>query len=192
MKLFSTLNVVETIKLLKRLRSVKAQYQYPPDLLSARRAEFLGQASAAGLNIEGSKSGAQIQSGSVHFVEKILQYVLAGMVTVLSVTAAYTYREDIRNFFLPDQNDMQIVETPLEVSLPLPSEPAPTPTITLPPTETPALILSTPELKPKPINTSTPPNPKPISTSTPPNPKPISTSTPPGLHLGQTKTPKPK
>ena len=172
MKLPSMLNRKETIKLLKRLESVKAEY--PVDMLAARRAAFLEQASSAGVGIDGTKLGAQVLSKSAHLVEKALQYILVGMLAGLSVATAYVYREDISEFLFPKQSEGMIIDALPISTLEIPSS-SPMPTMTLTPTAMPVYIPST----------STPKSDS--------NPNPVGTSTPtvPGLHLGQTKTPKP-
>jgi len=181
MKLLNPLHLIETIKLLKRLKFVKAQY--PADLLAARRAGFIKQINTTHLNIKDSKTGAQVLNNlPMNRLETVLQLILAGMVLAVSVAAAYVYRDELRDFLLPDSTEVQIFNTVLPSQEPSSIAAPSTTTHTHIPTSTPISSLATKE--PSTSNSTLP--------TTEPTSAPMATETNPGLHLGQTKTPKPK
>jgi len=165
--------------------------QYPPELLAARRADFVtklksmqstvttetsGSSSSSSSTSTPSTSGSEMFGVPVHTLETVLQYVLAGMVALLIATAAYVYRDELLALLNNEPTpEIQLVDTPLPATteLAIPSDTA-TASSTAP------SVLATPE----------PEQNQPVSTEpAPTDPQP--TPTKPGLRLGNTKTPKP-
>ena len=169
MKFINPLKLKETIKLLRRLKSVKTQY--PADLLSTRRTRFINEVKARKISIKESK--LNMEAVNNYGLETVLQVILVGMVSILIVVAAYTYRDELYDLFLPNGTEVPIVNTVLPHQDDFLITPLPSATHTATSTPVPSRTE-----KPKSISTETRSN-------------PISTPTNPGLHLGQTKTPKP-
>ena len=181
MKLTNPLELRNVIKLLKGLKSVKAQY--PSDLLAARRAQFVKEINATKISIKESKANTLTPNN--FGLETILQFVLAGMVSMLIVAAAYVYQDELSDFFLPKSTEVPIISTIPSTQDAFPI--IPSSVVTFTPTSTPTPISIREESNPEP--TEIKPDPKPTASNpTETNP----TETNPGLHLGQTKTPKPK
>jgi hypothetical protein len=191
------MNQSELFALLGQLKNKKVEY--PDDLLEARRAGFVAQITAMGSTLQsghgeggsgsssgsggsggtGGTGGTSIPGAPVHAFETALQYVLAGVVTVMAGTIAYVYQDEIRELINPPAPTVEVIDyesptsTPLSTDTGVPS-PSSTPTFVITPT-------------PQPDEDNPPAATRVVPTSTP---EPVNTH--PGLHKGQTKTPKPK
>jgi len=188
----------DILSLLMQLKT--REDEYPAALLAARRADFLAkvatihppdgrgpqnntqaQSNSSPSSVNGGGSTALKGMSGVQTATQTLNTVLYAIVGVVSTIvlaeAAYLYREEIRDFFLP--NDGKTVSTESQ-PLPLPSEtPLPDTTASVSPTTTPF----TPLVATKPNGSNTP---IPDHTTVPP----VSTPTKPGNRYGQeTKTP---
>lgn len=192
-------NLRDILSLLMQLKT--REDEYPAALLAARRADFLAKvANMHPPDGKGSQNNTQAQSNSspssstgggstalkgisgvqaaTHTLNTVL-YALVGVIfTVVLAEAAYLYREEIRDFFLP--NDGRAVSTEIQPVPLLPSEtPLPDTTASVSPTTTPL----TPQVATKQNGSNTP---IPDHTAVPP----VSTITKPGNRYGQvTKTP---
>jgi len=173
------------VKLFNRRRNIhsllgqlKSSGEYPPELLKARRSEYLKQAADLGVGAAlGAKALAILKASLASTLEFALQVALSVMVAGLAVTAAVVYQDEIIDFFSPNHDGIVASEvSPLVTT----STPGPEETETLVPVET-STALDTSGFTPTPTATPTQAI---IDTGKP-------TSTNPGLHLGQTKTPKP-
>jgi len=175
--------------------------EYPAALLAARRADFLAKAASMHPpDGKGPQNNTQAQSNSspssmngggstalkgmsgvqtaTHTLNTVLYAVVGVISTIVLAEAAYLYREEIRDFFLP--NDGKAVSTATQPVPLLPSEtPLPNTTSSVSPTTT--SLTSQAETKQNGSNT-----PIPDHTAVPP----VSTPTKPGNRFGQvTKTP---
>jgi hypothetical protein len=196
------INPRDIATLLAQLKAREAAY--PASLLAARRVEFLKKAASIPLygghgpnNTEtrgnsssntghASSAGKSLSSGvqtASHTLNGILYAVVGVLTTVILAEVGYLYRDEIREFLVPESGEVVSSETlpsplssPSETSETPSSSPTPSPTITGTSTQSPLLPLIHPSQTPQPAKTSVPGI---IPTSTH------------GLHLGQTKTPKP-
>jgi hypothetical protein len=176
----------EIVELLGRLKDTGPEY--PPRMFAARRAAVL--AALAALPIGGaiaislfSKLAAVVKSMSV--VDKIvlgLEVAAITGVTAYGATAAYIYRDELEALLFPEP-------TVVNTSTSIPTELSPVPVI---PAfgETPS---GTPTLTPAPTGTiyltdTNVPTGDQVPQATPADPEPTN----PGLHLGNTKTPRPR
>jgi hypothetical protein len=206
----------ELFSLLGQLKNKEAQY--PAALLAARRAGFVaqvaalpttpltGQGGSSGSSSSGSSGsstgsggsagsgGSSVLGAPAHAIETALQYVLAGILTVMAGTVAYVYQDEIRDLLNPPAPTAEVIDfepptaTPVDTSTAIPtSTPSPTVIVTFAqPTDENGLPVATPTVVvPTPEPPTEPPTEPPPPTDPPPTP------TDPGLHLGQTKTPKP-
>ena len=86
MRFPNPLHYIEIIKLRKRLKSVKAQYSQVNEL-------------PLSVQVQGS--------GSLHLLRTALQTLLSGVISsVMVASAAYIYRDELRDFFQADENEV--------------------------------------------------------------------------------------
>jgi len=178
------------VKLFNRRRNIhsllgqlKSSGEYPPELLKARRSQYLKRAADLGMGAAlSAKALAILKASLASTLELALQVALSVMVAGLAVTASVVYKDEILEFFSPNHGGITASEVaPLVVTpTPMPEE-----TETLIPVET-STATDTFGFTPTPTATPT------QAINNPENPAPSApTPTNPGLHLGQTKTPKP-
>lgn len=186
------MTVVDTIKILKRLRTV--QVEYPVDLFAPRRDEFYTHMVAIRTEMKAYQTKEvttsyfktiprSIFSAPARVVEQILKYILIAVSLVVSVLGVQTYWDEIRHFFSPETVDVQAVaetEDVLKATLPSPVA------------SDEAIFTSTPTLTKTPTATvlSFPPTPRPDVGGD--NDADEGEKDNSGLHLGQTKTPRPQ
>ena len=145
--------------ILSLLMQLKAREdEYPAALLAARRADFLAKAASMHPpDGKGPQNNTQAQSNSspssingggstalkgmsgvqtaTHTLNTVLYAVVGVISTIVLAEAAYLYREEIRDFFLP--NDGKAVSTATQPVPLLPSEtPLPDTTASVSPTPT--------------------------------------------------------
>jgi len=115
----------EIINLLAKLKTDTKPY--PPELLSARRSGFIQKAAGMNIDLKGlrGKNLPKIHSTPLSTtMEIVLQSVLGAMFAVMVISGAIMYREEIIDFFTPDEQGVvssevtpqQLVFTPTSTS----------------------------------------------------------------------------
>ena len=185
------MTVVDTIKILKRLRTV--QVEYPVHLFAHRRDEFythmvtIRAEMKANQTIEVTTSSLMSINPSIFnvpakFVEQILKYILITVSIGVSALGIQTYWDEILNFFSSETVDVQAVAE---------SEDVLAATSPYPVASDEVIVTSTPTLTKTSTAISLGFTSMPQSDVGGDNDSGEGEKNNSGLHLGQTKTPRP-
>ena len=113
------MTVVDTIKILRRLRTV--QVEYPVHLFASRRDEFYTHMVAIRAEMKANQTGEVTTSSSFRaispsvvsapakIIEQILKYILVAVSLVVSALGVQTYWDEILHFLSPETVDVQAV-----------------------------------------------------------------------------------
>jgi len=140
----------EIVDLLTKLRNDGGNY--PRKLLASRRQAYLSQIASIGAGIgigagiktvaKASKAGTTAHASGIS-ASSLIETVLVGAIVVQASIVAYNYRDNIAEFF------KSVSSIPTAVSIPVTGSSLPeidaseSPTLTLPPTNTPSVTATT-------------------------------------------------